>query len=89
MRDGTLVKLTLGRRWLLWTLFGASALVTAWSESEVLWVFLLSGLIGLFAATSPRFRYRDADGVAVLLSLAATLPFYVRRRLPLGSKAYW
>src|SRR4051794_24984949 len=49
-----LVKLTLGRRWLLWTLFGASALVTAWTESEVLWVFLLSGLIGLFAEGLPK-----------------------------------
>src|SRR6059036_4126232 len=49
-----LVKLTLGRRRLLWTLFAASALVTAWTESEVLWVFLLSGLIGLLAEGFPK-----------------------------------
>jgi len=40
-----LVRMTLGRDQLLWGLFTASALVTAWTESEIIWVFLLCGLV--------------------------------------------
>jgi len=40
-----LVRMTLGRDRLLWTLFAASGLVTAWTESEIIWVFLLCGLV--------------------------------------------
>jgi len=40
-----LVRMTLGRDQLLWVLFTASALVTAWTESEIIWVFLLCGLV--------------------------------------------
>jgi chromate transporter len=40
-----LVRLTLGRDQLLWTLFAVSAVVTAWTESEIIWVFLVCGLI--------------------------------------------
>src|SRR5437899_534615 len=42
-----LVRMTLGRDQLLWVLFTASALVTAWTESEMIWVFLLCGLVPL------------------------------------------
>ena len=41
----SLVRMTLGRDQLLWALFTASALVTAWTESEIIGVFLLCGLI--------------------------------------------
>src|SRR5438445_9997921 len=40
-----LVRMTLGRDQLLWVLFTASAVVTAWTETEIIWVFLLSGLV--------------------------------------------
>src|SRR5437899_7753528 len=40
-----LVRMTLGRDQLLWGLFTVSALVTAWTESEIIWVFLLCGLV--------------------------------------------
>ena len=42
-----LTKLTLKKDWLLWSLFGVSTAVTAYTESESLWVFLLAGLIVL------------------------------------------
>ena len=42
-----LVRMTLGQDRLLWTLFGVSALVTAWTESEVAWLFVLCGVAGL------------------------------------------
>src|SRR5205807_5610222 len=40
-----LVRMTLGRDQLLWILFAVSAAVTAWTESEIIWVFLVCGLV--------------------------------------------
>lgn len=51
-----LVRMTLGRDWILWTLFGVSAAVTAWTETEIVWVFLLSGVLALLLKAPPRFR---------------------------------
>lgn len=53
-----LAKSTLGRDWLLWVLFAASAFVTAWTESELVWLFVLCGVVTLVAKTgwSPRPR---------------------------------
>src|SRR5688572_2404901 len=42
-----LVKSTLSNDWLLWAIFALSALVTAWTESEVIWLFVLSGFVAL------------------------------------------
>jgi chromate transporter len=44
-----LVGLSLGKDRLLWAIFILNALVTAWAESEIVWVFLASGLLVLFA----------------------------------------
>jgi chromate transporter len=48
-----LVKLTLARDWLLWGLFAISAVVTGWTESEIVWLFLASGVIALFVRGGP------------------------------------
>ncbi len=40
-----LVRMTLGRDQLLWILFAVSAVVTAWTESEIIWVFLVCGFV--------------------------------------------
>jgi len=42
-----LVKMTLAKDWLLWTLFAASAITTAWTESEIIWLFVGSGVVAL------------------------------------------
>ena len=42
-----LVRLTLARDRLLWVLFAVSALVTASTESEIVWVFLVCGVAAL------------------------------------------
>ena len=42
-----LVKMTLGKDRLLWVLFAASAVATAWTESEIIWLFLASGVVAL------------------------------------------
>ena len=44
-----LTKSTLGRDAVLWALFGVSAIVTAWTESEILWLFVLCGVVALVA----------------------------------------
>jgi chromate transporter len=48
-----LVKLTLARDWLLWGLFAVSAVVTAWTESEIVWLFLASGVVALVVRGGP------------------------------------
>src|SRR5689334_14360625 len=40
-----LTKLTLARKPLLWIVFAANAAVTALTESEIVWVFVASGLV--------------------------------------------
>jgi chromate transporter len=50
-----LVKMTLSKDYLLWTLFFASAIVTAWTESEIVWLFLASGVLTLFVKAPPKF----------------------------------
>lgn len=49
-----LVKLTIAKDLLLWTIFVVNALVVAWTESEIIWVFLLSGVLALFIKAPPR-----------------------------------
>ncbi len=46
-----LAKSTLATDRLLWALFLMSALVTAWTESELIWLFVVSGLVALVAKT--------------------------------------
>ena len=47
-----LTRTTLGIDRLMWVLFVTSALVTAWTESEVVWVFALCGVVSVMARTS-------------------------------------
>src|SRR5438270_7691781 len=49
-----LVKMTLARDRLLWAVFIVSAVTTAWTESEIIWLFLASGLIVLLVRAPPR-----------------------------------
>ncbi len=63
-----LVRMTLGRDALLWTIFLATGVITAWTESEVVWVFLLGGLVALVVRTLPR-----AAGQATALAVGPWL----------------
>lgn len=55
-----LTKLTLVKDKLLWTLFVIVAVVTAWTESEIIWVFLGSGLIAMLVKCPPRLSTNAA-----------------------------
>lgn len=75
-----LVRMTLGRDQLLWLLFTASAVVTAWTESEIVWVFLLCGLVPTLlrrrqtAAGTPALVYLPAaSGLATALGGPASV----------------
>jgi chromate transporter len=48
-----LVRMTLAGDWLLWTIFLAAGVVTAWTESEVVWVFVAGGVLGLLVRGLP------------------------------------
>jgi len=66
-----LTRLTLGRDALLWVLFGLAALVTAWTESEIVWVFLGAGAVSVVVRT---WRSRPAPTVT---ALALVPPFFL------------
>ncbi len=50
-----LIRSTLKNDWLLWVLFAALAVTTAWKESEIVWLFLLCGLVSMFIKAPPRW----------------------------------
>ena len=56
-----LTKSTLGQDRLLWAVFAVAAFVTAWTESELVWLFVLCGVVTLVA------RGRPARSTAVVL----------------------
>jgi chromate transporter len=58
-----LVKMTLAKDRLLWALFIASAVVTAWTESEIIWLFVASGVVALVV----KAKWRPAAPAAALL----------------------
>src|SRR5947199_586817 len=62
-----LVRMTLGRDQLLWILFAVSAVVTAWTESEIIRVFLVCGLV-------PMVRGRQTTPATPALALLPVAP---------------
>jgi chromate transporter len=71
-----LVKMTLSKDPLLWALFGVSAVATAWTESESIWLFLGSGVVVLVARTrrvaGAPLRSMVPPGLLGALAAAAT-----------------
>ena len=50
-----LVRGTVGKDWLLWTIFAVLAITTAWTQSEIVWLFIVCGVIAMFIKAPPRF----------------------------------
>jgi len=61
-----LVKLTLARDRLLWVIFIVSAIVTGWTEQEILWIFLAAGVAAMLIRTPP--NWLRLGGTAMLLA---------------------
>jgi chromate transporter len=53
-----LVRGTIGKDWLLWAIFGTLAITTAWTESEIVWLFVFCGAIAMFVKAPPRVPAR-------------------------------
>jgi chromate transporter len=49
-----LIRKTLGQDYLLWVVFGILAITTVWLESEIVWLFVLSGFVALMVKAPPR-----------------------------------
>lgn len=64
-------KLTLAKDPLLWALFAVSAGVTAWTESEVVWIFLGSGVLALLVKARPQ------AGMTALLGVLPLPPWWL------------
>jgi len=60
-----LVRTTVGRDWLLWAIFGLIALTTAWTKSEIVWLFVLCGIIGVLVKAPPTISSRASAVVFI------------------------
>ena len=80
-----LAKSTLRGDGLLWTIFGASALVTAWTESEIVWVFLISGVVVVAA----RARSTWSGSAGAQLALATPGSVMLTLRVPVKLATAW
>jgi chromate transporter len=49
-----LIRTTLQSDYLLWVLFAVSAFATAWTNSEIIWLFVLCGVLALIVKARPR-----------------------------------
>ncbi len=63
-----LTKLTLGKDKLLWGIFTVLAVSTAWTSQEIIWLFLLGGVVAVVAKALPS---RPRAGTALSLILPA------------------
>ncbi len=86
-----LVRTTLGKDLLLWLLFAAIAITTAWTETEIVWLFLLCGIIAIALKAPPRMRtsaytsllvpqglLTGVHGAASLGTLSALFSFFAK-----------
>jgi len=69
-----LARTTLRRDPLLWALFAASAGVTAWTESEIIWLFVLCGLVAMVIKAPPRLTAVRMGSLTVSFSSAGLSP---------------
>src|SRR5205807_21757 len=60
-----LVRGTVGRDWLLWAIFTALAITTAWTKSEFVWLSLLCGAIAMFVKAPPLIPSRATSAMFV------------------------
>jgi len=65
-----LIRKTVGKDALLWALFSILAITTVWTQSEIVWLFILSGFIAMLVKAAPQFR-----GSSSKSALFASLPF--------------
>jgi len=60
-----LVRTTVGKDWLLWTIFAVLAITMAWTKSEIVWLFVLCGLVAMLVKAPPPLPTRAAPLISV------------------------
>ncbi|MBI1805207.1 MAG: chromate transporter [Ignavibacteriae bacterium] len=65
-----LTKLTLKGKSLLWAIFVIMCVTTAYTEQEIAWLFLLSGLVALFVLAPPKFIHSRTSALIPPLGLS-------------------
>ena len=77
-----LAKLTMAKDKLQWVIYAVMAVVTAWTESEILWLFLLCGVVAMAAQAPPAWLKRPAPACLVVAAtpelLAQILWFFAK-----------
>jgi chromate transporter len=88
-----LVRTTVGKDWLLWTIFAVLAITTAWTKSEIIWLFVLCGFIAMVINAPPPISARATPllflgglnpllagihGVAAATTVAALFLFFLK-----------
>ncbi len=69
-----LTKLTIGKDKLLWAVFLLLAVSTAWTSQEIIWLFLLGGVVNLFAKAFPN-RLPPRSTIPLLLATGTFAAF--------------
>src|SRR5437773_4301952 len=65
-----LTRLTLGKDKLLWGIFAVLAISTAWTSQEIIWLFLLAGVVALLVKSFP-IRLQPRSAVPLLFTVGA------------------
>src|SRR5215813_11708453 len=60
-----LIQKTLAKDFLLWGLFAVLAITTVWTQSEIVWLFVLSGFVALLVKAPPKLRVKPAEAAAL------------------------
>jgi chromate transporter len=85
-----LTRLTLAKSALLWGIFAAMAVATAWTEREIVWLFLLAGVLTVAIAT---WRARAAGAppatAASLLMLGSPAAASATTAAPTLTSIFW
>jgi len=85
-----LTRLTLGRSVMLWSICVVLALTTAWTQREIIWLFVLAGVLTASIAVW-RTRHSRSDGrqVSTPMLLGLALPAAVVPLVPSLSNIFW
>src|SRR5262249_6665173 len=68
-----LIQKTVGNDYLLWVLFATLAVTTVWTQSKIVWLFVLSGFVALFVKASPKLDGEPVEVAAVAPGLVSGL----------------
>ncbi len=74
-----LATVTLKKQPLLWGIFGVMCLVTAFTEQEIIWLFILGGVVAVVVLAPPRFLRERLGRVLPLITIPALqIPLLVK-----------